>query len=1062
MSYGASQPRHSPSLVLLSLSLASVRCRRKTSTVTPARVEHHGRNRAARDPQQGASDTMRETAPESHTSVLKEGTSLTMGAYTQSYIVRWVKVDDGHTISWSLQPHKKSINFGIVKHPGSGSTNITANQVEVTESLDGTSESNKKSAFARKDSGNAQEQLVKKGFLVIDWHGKCEADKVSMGNYDVDIGRGGMFGLIFDNTFSKQTSKTATFVLLTYPTGAPPQTARNLPNLQAGPSASVSRTSLATKGTSPGLKPSAFESVDSLQSQQTSRARAISNARSEASGTLSSGNYHTGLLLKRRRKKGQGYARRFFSLDFATCTLSYYHDRNSSALRGAIPLSLAAIAADESRREISIDSGAEIWHLKASNDKDFSDWARALEKASRIARGLEPTVLQAPPPLKHQVTRHSIVPPPDTRQEEDREWQQVEALVSRVVGTRDALRRLVKDAAAQKHAHPHRPVSSHLSPATPPIGEEGDYFNTPSERRSFWKRKSSTVATPTVMSPTVAAALAVPSPGSVTTVISANGQSSEDKKGAKSSQTEEERTMYDHCTALLGDLDLVVAGFSTLLSNSKRRRMPATIPDAGRASMESTSTEEFFDAEEAGDHSQLLVIDRQSEDGSPASEVDEAEVHDDSSVSSVGGGDDAVPGKDEDQSDRFPNKPKSLTPLPITEEVKRRTAIPQPQVMPPSLIAFVRKNVGKDLSTISMPVSANEPTSMLQRVAEQLEYANLLDAATKQDTADQRMLYVAAFAVSQFSGGRVKERSIRKPFNPLLGETFELVRGDKDVPGGLRLIVEKVTHRPVRLAMQADSASWSLCQSPAPAQKFWGKSAEITTEGRVRIVLRLANGAEERYSWNIATMFLRNVVMGEKYVEPVGDMSVLNEDSGAKAVVEFRSKGMFGGRSEDVQIDTYGADGKSTGLALTGNWTASLKVVEGGKAGEEIWRVGALVDNAAATYGMTLFAAGLNEITTLEKGKLPPTDTRLRPDQRLWEDGKLDDAEEWKVKLEEAQRSRRKQAEDQGVEYKPKWFAKVDTDGEGEEVWKLKGGKDGYWEERARGQWTGVEPIFNV
>ena len=28
---------------------------------------------------------------------------------SQSYIVRWVRVDDGHTISWSVQPHKKSM-----------------------------------------------------------------------------------------------------------------------------------------------------------------------------------------------------------------------------------------------------------------------------------------------------------------------------------------------------------------------------------------------------------------------------------------------------------------------------------------------------------------------------------------------------------------------------------------------------------------------------------------------------------------------------------------------------------------------------------------------------------------------------------------------------------------------------------------------------------------------------------------------------------------------------------------------------------------------------------------
>lgn len=480
--------------------------------------------------------------------------------------------------------------------------------------------------------------------------------------------------------------------------------------------------------------------------------------------------------------------------------------------------------------------------------------------------------------------------------------------------------------------------------------------------------------------------------------------------------------------------------------------------------MESTTSDEFFDAEEAGDGTQLLVIDHQSEEETPASEVDEAEVHDASSVSSVDGDDDVGAGRSENQDDCFPGKPKSLAPLPITDQVARRKTIPPAKVLPPSLIAFVRKNVGKDLSTISMPVSANEPTSLLQRVAEQLEYANLLDQATKQNQPNERLLYVTAFAVSQFSGSRGKERSIRKPFNPLLGETFELVRGENEVPGGLRLIVEKVTHRPVRLAIQADSALWSFAQSPAPTQKFWGKSAEITTEGRVRVVLRLPDGTEERYSWNTATVFLRNVVMGEKYVEPVGnDMHVINESTGAKAVVEFRSKGMFGGRSEDVQVETYDASGTHTGLSMAGTWTNSLKRVEAGKAaGGEIWRVGSLVDNAPNTYGMTTFAASLNEITPLEKGKLPPTDTRLRQDQRLAEEGKLDDAEGWKVKLEEGQRARRRALEEKGVEHKPRWFTKVATVGDGEEVWRLKGGKDGYWEERAKGQWSGVENIFDV
>ncbi|KAI0008118.1 Oxysterol-binding protein-domain-containing protein [Xylariaceae sp. FL0662B] len=979
--------------------------------------------------------------------------------HSKSYIVRWVKVDEGHTISWSVQPHKKSINFGIVKHPGSGASNPNSTSTSdgpntALEHVDASGHPSKGGRFGKKDASTAQEQLASKGFIPIKWHGKCEADKVSMGTWDVAKGNGGMYGLIFDNTFSKQTSKTATFVLLTYPTGAPPQGA-HLANPQANPHASTSRTSLGKTGPH---QASAFESTDSLQSHTAGGPKPKSiGGRSEGGTTF------TGTLMKRRRKKGQGNARRFFSLDYSSCTLSYYHNRNSSALRGAIPLSLAAIAADERRREISIDSGAEVWHLKANNAKEFNDWARALEKASRIARGLEPTYDE---PLKKRlsVASPTQVNPPNTQQEEDREWQQVEALVSRLVGTRDALRRLVKDMSAQKLPQ-QRPASSHLSPASPALSENSDsYFTQPTQdRRSFWKRKTSaSPLTPNAVTSMAASTLAIPQPNSVAS-MKPNGLPSANKPNQSG---HDEQNTQEHCAALLNDLDMVVTEFTNVISNSKRRRIPMPGSTASRMSIESTaSTDEFFDAEagEAENRPQVVMIDRRgSEVDSHESDEDDESIDDSSSVSSAGG-DEVLPSKTGTAA-LFPPKPKSLSPLPVDIAVDRRKTIPPATVLPPSLIAFVRKNVGKDLSTISMPVSSNEPISLLQRVAEQLEYAQLLDRAAELNTPRDRLLYVTAFAVSQFSVNRTRERAIRKPFNPLLGETFELLRTESDVPGGFRLIVEKVTHRPVRLAMQADAAAWSFTQSPAPTQKFWGKSAELTTEGRVRIALRLSDGSDELYSWDIATMFLRNVVMGEKYVEPTGMMTVCNDSTGAKASIEFKTKGMFGGRSEDVQVECYDASGAPTGTGLTGNWTASLRVVEGGKpTSQEIWKAGQLVPNAPNTYGLTTFSASLNEITAVEKGRLPPTDSRLRPDQRLAEQGKLDDAEAWKVRLEEAQRARRRELEDRGEEHRPRWFVRAADAPEGEELWRLKQGRgESYWDERARGEWKGVERIFEV
>ena len=58
----------------------------------------------------------------------------------------------------------------------------------------------------------------------------------------------------------------------------------------------------------------------------------------------------------------------------------------------------------------------------------------------------------------------------------------------------------------------------------------------------------------------------------------------------------------------------------------------------------------------------------------------------------------------------------------------------------------------------------------LQRIAEDLEYRHLLDQAQATSNPAERAMLVAAFIASGYSATLVRES---KPFNPLLGETFE-------------------------------------------------------------------------------------------------------------------------------------------------------------------------------------------------------------------------------------------------------------------------------------------------
>jgi len=904
---------------------------------------------------------------------------------------------------------------------------------------------------------NVVEKLESVGLKCVEWTGKCEADKVSTGKYDVTEGQGGMYGLVFDNTFSKQASKTATFVLMTHPTNAPPK------------SGSLSRFTQDHERNPASNSPSLRADSQSTESLPTDGHGAVPSLRLPKDATLGrfGNNFYTGIMYKKRRKRNQGYARRFFSLDFTSSTLSYYRNNHSSALRGSVPLSLAAMGVNEKNREFSIDSGAEVWHLRLKNNKDFEGWRAALEKASN-------SPIAAPSPAA--MPGFTLAPPFPFGIDyaAEHEWARVEELVGRVSGSRDAVRRLAQDtdpkygSATNGHA-----AGTNGSPTST---EENSYFmdaeGRSSERLPFWKRKPSSssqggassglfkrsisLAAP---SPTGGAGLSPPLPPIRRKASVPQGLNDD---------------VHERCMALLRDLDATVSEFSSLIASSKSRRRPPMPHSTSRMSLESERDQDFYDAEDRLEQSpsQMLLIDPSEDSGD--NKEDEF-VSDDESITSSDGGHRAPsvvppPSQAEAQdSGVFPAKVTPAIPKDIPA-VKFRNTVPPPKQPPPSIIGFLRKNAGKDLSTVSMPVSANEPTSLLQRLAEPLEAASLLSAATSSSNLSpaqsvERLMYVAAFAVAGFASNRVKERAIRKPFNPMLGETFELVRPeDPSSPKSpyYRFISEKVSHHPVIMAWQADSLSnsWSLSQSPRPVQKFWGKSVEFNTEGKWRLVLRLSpSESEERYSWTQAPAFLRNVLAGEKYVEPVQTMTITNETTGHKAVASFKAAGMFSGRSEDVSIAFYEPNSQTPlPLSLSGKWTSGLSRSD---TGATVWQSGPLVADAAKVYGFPVFSVGLNELTAVEKGRIPPTDSRLRPDQKALEEGLLDKAEAVKARLEERQRARRKVLESHGREYKARFFELVEG-AEEEMVWRLKSGREGYWECRERGDWSGVDEVFEV
>jgi len=112
--------------------------------------------------------------------------------------------------------------------------------------------------------------------------------------------------------------------------------------------------------------------------------------------------------------------------------------------------------------------------------------------------------------------------------------------------------------------------------------------------------------------------------------------------------------------------------------------------------------------------------------------------------------------------------------IPISYTMRMREQLPAltPENQSYSIWAILRSAVGKDLSKITMPIWLNEPVSMLQKVAELNHYHKVIEDALIQKDECKKLGYIAIFAMSQYSDvyGRT-----RKPFNPILGETFEII-----------------------------------------------------------------------------------------------------------------------------------------------------------------------------------------------------------------------------------------------------------------------------------------------
>uniref|UniRef100_A0A3Q1AWV3 Oxysterol-binding protein n=1 Tax=Amphiprion ocellaris TaxID=80972 RepID=A0A3Q1AWV3_AMPOC len=384
---------------------------------------------------------------------------------------------------------------------------------------------------------------------------------------------------------------------------------------------------------------------------------------------------------------------------------------------------------------------------------------------------------------------------------------------------------------------------------------------------------------------------------------------------------------------------------------------------------------------------------------------------------------------------------------------KHRTSLPAPMFSrnDVSIWSILKKCIGMELSKIAMPVIFNEPLSFLQRLTEYMEHTYLIHQANATTDSVERMKFLGVYLVSGFSD--------------TLNISLFSVRDDL----GFRWVSEQVSHHPPVSAFHAEGfkEDFVFHGSIYPKLKFWGKSIEAEPKGIITLELPKYN---EAYTWTNPTCCVHNIIVGQLWIEQYGNVEVINHRTGERCSMTFKPCGLFG--KELHKVEGYILDKSKKKLcAIYGKWTECLYTVDpatfdahkksdkknadekkGNKqssvdeepeempppdaetvqvipGSELIWKITPRPDNSAKFYAFSTFAMQLNELEKSMEGVIPLTDSRLRPDIRAMENGDIDVASAEKKRLEEKQRTARKNRTKSTEDWKtrnpplgPRWF----------------------------------------
>ncbi|XP_012986698.2 oxysterol-binding protein-related protein 5 isoform X2 [Esox lucius] len=239
---------------------------------------------------------------------------------------------------------------------------------------------------------------------------------------------------------------------------------------------------------------------------------------------------------------------------------------------------------------------------------------------------------------------------------------------------------------------------------------------------------------------------------------------------------------------------------------------------------------------------------------------------------------------------------------------------------------------GMDLSKVVLPTFILEPRSFLDKLSDYYYHANLLSEAAREESAYGRIKQVVRWYLSGFYK---KPKGLKKPYNPILGETFRCCWLHPQTDSCTFYIAEQISHHPPISAFYVCNKKDGFCISGSilAKSKFYGNSLSAILDGRARLMLL---GRDEEYVITMPYAHCKGILYGTMTLELGGKITIECDNTKYLAELEFKLKPFLGGPSSVNVISGKIQHGDDVLATLDGHWDGEVFLQEKKSGQQEI------------------------------------------------------------------------------------------------------------------------------